>query len=347
MFGILQEKYVGNGTGRLMNIVDFLKKTWTDAKWIAQKFEPNVVIASSTYPFDIFVAKRIADITNAKIIFEVHDLWPLSPIQLGDMSPYHPFIILCQIAENYAYKKADVVVSMLPNVHKHMSQHGLNLGKLHIIPNGVPEITNTEGIEPIDGELARYLMEQKNAGSLVIGYAGAHGMPNSLDTLLDAAKLLNERLISFVLVGDGHEKKRLQHRVIDENIYNVKMFDPIPKAKVLSFLKNIDIAYIGLKNQKLFEYGVSPNKLMDYMMAGKPIIFSVKSGNDPVSDAGCGITIAPESPNDIVKAVLFLSKMTGLQRREMGRMGIEYVKSRHLYSVLAEKFMSIMKDGYV
>ena len=74
---------------------------------------------------------------RAKLVFEVHDLWPLSPIELSGMSPRHPFIVLCQKAEDDAYRDADVVVSMLPKVHAHMASRGLDLKKLHIVPNGI------------------------------------------------------------------------------------------------------------------------------------------------------------------------------------------------------------------
>ena len=134
--------YAGNGLGRVRNIWAILRQVWSDAPRIASQFQPDVVIASSTYPMDILVAERIAKLTRktgkpCKLVFEVHDLWPLSPIELGGMSPRHPFIMLCQAAENHAYKHADVVISMLPKVADHMQSHGLDLRKLHIVPNGI------------------------------------------------------------------------------------------------------------------------------------------------------------------------------------------------------------------
>ena len=134
--------YAGNGLGRVKNIWAFLRQVWLDAPRIAREFQPDVVIASSTYPMDIWVAQRIARLTRqqgkpCKLVFEVHDLWPLSPIELNGMSPWHPFIVLCQAAENYAYQHADIVISMLPKVAAHMQAHGLDLRKLHIVPNGI------------------------------------------------------------------------------------------------------------------------------------------------------------------------------------------------------------------
>uniref|UniRef100_UPI00286B7996 glycosyltransferase n=1 Tax=Roseateles sp. TaxID=1971397 RepID=UPI00286B7996 len=108
--------YAGNGFGRLRNIWSFCRQLWNDADALAENFQPDVVIASSTYPMDIWPARRIAKKARAKLVYEVHDLWPLSPIELSGMSPRHPFAMLCQKAENEAYRDADVVVSMLPKV---------------------------------------------------------------------------------------------------------------------------------------------------------------------------------------------------------------------------------------
>ena len=334
--------YQGNGAGRVLNIWAFLRQVRSDAKRLIEEFHPDVVIASSTYPLDIWVAQRLARLAKAKLVYEVHDLWPLSPIELGGMSPRHPFIRLCQWAENTAYREATLVVSMLPKVHQHMAAHGLDLRKLHIIPNGIsPDDWQSEG-QLINGELARELQTARANDKLIVGYAGAHGLPNALDTLLDAAKLLTNQPICFVLVGTGHEKLRLQDRVVAEGLHNVQMFAPIPKVQIPALLREFDIAYIGLKCEPLFRFGVSPNKLMDYMMAARPIICAIQAGNDPVSDAHCGRTVHPESPCDIADAILQLAGLPASERDTLGLKGRAYVQKHHTYPVLAQKFLSIL-----
>ena len=123
--------YQGNGIGRVWNIWRFLSQVWAMTGRLVAEFKPDMVIASSTYPMDIWVARRMARKAGAKLVFEVHDLWPLSPIELSGMSPGHPFIRLVQKAEDNAYRDADVVVSMLPKVHSYMASRGLDLRKLH------------------------------------------------------------------------------------------------------------------------------------------------------------------------------------------------------------------------
>jgi glycosyltransferase involved in cell wall biosynthesis len=331
--------YRGNGLGRVRNIASFLWHLWRATPALVRDFKPDVVIASSTYPMDIWVARRIARQSGAKLVFEVHDLWPLSPIELGGMSPGHPFIRLCQAAEDAAYRDADLVVSMLPKVAGHMASHGLDLKKLSIVPNGIsPE--EWEGTrEPLDPEVADFIVEQRRLGRTVVGYAGSHGAPNALDTLIDAAERLRDAEIAFVMVGDGHEKQALLERVRRAGLPKLMMFPPIAKRQIPTFLGMIDIAYIGWQRVPIYRFGIAPNKLMDYMMAGCAVLHSVEAGNDPVAEAGCGLTVAPTDPQAVADGLLSLAGLTAARRAEIGQLGRVFVRQHHLYPVLAERFL--------
>jgi len=335
--------YTGNGLGRVRNIFSFCRQVWNDAGALASAFQPDVVIASSTYPMDIWVARRVARKAKAKLVYEVHDLWPLSPIELSGMSPRHPFALLCQKAENDAYRDADVVVSMLPKVQQHMASHGLDLSKLHIVPNGIDlDEWDGEG-EPLKAEIAAHIAVQRAAGRIVLGYAGSHGLPNALDVLLDAAKLLKDAPIALVMVGGGHEKDRLAARVRDEGITNVAMFSPIPKLQIPALLARLDIAYIGWQRTPIYRFGIAPNKLMDYMMARAPVLHSVEAGNDPVAEAGAGLTVAPEDAAAVAAGVLKLAALPAAERQAMGERGRSFVLANHTYPVLAARFIEAVK----
>lgn len=338
--------YQSNGSARVKNIASFLYQVWRDSSRTVREFKPDVVIASSTYPMDIWVAHHIARKAKAKLIYEVHDLWPLSPIELGGMSPKHPFIRVCQWAEDYAYKHSDAVVSMLPNVHEHMKSHGLDLEKLTIIPNGIVEEDwkDLNQVELKDGELKHFLTEQKRQKRIIIGYTGAIGKPNALEYLLEAAKNLeNYQELVFVIVGKGLEKEVLLKKKKELKINNVFFFEPIPKTQIPSLLEYFDIAYIGLQQQSLFRFGVSPNKLIDYMMSGRVILSSIEAGNDPVTDAQCGLTVKSGNSDEIIKGIQYLIELPIEIRRTMGRRGKEYAVKEHTYSVLANRFLEVMK----
>ena len=334
--------YTGNGIGRVKNIWAFLSRLWRESKALVREFAPDVVIASSTYPMDFWVARRIARLARAKLVYEVHDLWPASPIELSGLSPRHPFIVMCQKAENDAYRDADLVVSMLPKVAAHMRSHGLDLRKLHIVPNGIAPDDWQRVPAPLAPELAGRLAALRAMGRTIVGYAGSHGLPNALDVLLDAAALLQHAPVSFVLVGDGHEKARLAQRVRDEALVHVEMWRPIPKAQIPALLHSFDIAYIGWQRLPIYRFGIAPNKLMDYMMAARAVLHSVDAGNDPVAEAGCGLTVAPESPAAVAQGVLALAARTAEERDAMGARGRAFVVAHHSYRVLAQRFAEAM-----
>lgn len=338
-------KYSGNGVPRVRNIATFLARVLCAAKKIAKDFQPDVVIASSTYPMDIWVARRLAKLSNAKLVFEVHDLWPLSPIEIGGMSPSHPFIRLCQAAENAAYRDADLVVSMLPNVASHVAQKGLPLDRLVIVPNGISLDDWQDSTPVLVGEDIRLAIASARAARhLVVGYTGSHGLPNALDTLLDAAALLRHEKLTFILVGDGHERMRIQARCRTEGLFNVQMFEPVPKAQMAALLALVDMAYLGAPKHPIYRFGVSPNKMIDYMMACVPILYAIEAGNDPVAEAGCGLTVPAEVPDALAKAILKLASLSPAERKAMGDKGRPYALMHHTYDALAKKFLEAVNS---
>ena len=335
--------YHGNGIGRVWNIWRYLAQVWAMSRRLVREFKPHAVIASSTYPMDIWVARRIAKLAGAVLVFEVHDLWPLSPIELSGMSPRHPFIRLCQAAEDAAYRHADVVVSMLPKVQGHMAAHGLDLAKLHIVPNGITLEEWQGNAPPLRDDLAEAIAVHRAAGRTVVGHAGSMGLPNALDVLLNAAVLLKHEPIAMVLVGDGHERARLTARIQAEGLHNVSWLPPIPKTQIPAFLAQLDIAYIGWQRVPIYRFGIAPNKLMDYMMAGCAVLHSVDAGNDPVAESGCGLTVPPESPDAVAGGLRTLAALPAEQRRAMGQRGKDFVLAHHTYPVLAQRFVAAMQ----
>lgn len=335
-------QYEGNGIGRVVNMMTFVAKLFLSQGVMCADTVPDAVIASSTYPLDIYPAAYLARKSKAKLIFEVHDLWPLSPMELGGMSPWHPFIVVMQHAENYAYRACDRVVSMLPKAEEHMRKHGMAPHKFVHIPNGivVDDWDDAEGALPPSHHQA--LQELKSRGRFLVGYAGAHGIANALENLIGAASLLRDEPVAFVLVGQGPEKERLQEKARALGLSNMVFLPSIPKKTVPALLSAMDCLYIGLQKQPLFSFGVSPNKLMDYMMAAKPVIHAIEAGNDLVAESGCGLSVAPEDPAAIAAAVRQMVEIPLPDRIRMGERGRKYVLACHDYRILARRFLEAM-----
>ena len=333
-------QYEGNGIGRINNMITFIRKLMFKASYIANKYKPDIVIASSTYPSDNYVAKKISKLSKAKYIYEVHDLWPLSPMELGGMSKYHPFIVAMQHAENFAYRKADAVVSMLPKTKEYMMGRGLSPDKWFYIPNG---FVKEEWEQPVDlnGETRKQVQKIKEKFNVLVGYVGTLGLANALSSFVDAAALKPD--VGFVMVGKGPEKERLKKTVVQQNLSNVFILEAVSKQEIPALLSLFDFLYIGLQSQPLFRFGISPNKMIDYMMAAKPIIQAIDAGNNMVEEAGCGVAIEPENPKAIVSALIQLMSMSKEKLNAMGKRGRDYALQHHDYKILAQRFIDIMK----
>jgi glycosyltransferase involved in cell wall biosynthesis len=337
--------YLGSGVRRVINMAAFVLGLFRLKRRLLERFSPEVVIASSTYTWDIFPAHAIARRAGAKLVFEVHDLWPLTPMELGRMSKWHPFIASLQWGENYACRHADVVISMLPLADKHLSCHGMAPEKFHYIPNGI-ELSEwhaqNKALPHAHAELLEKLREQ---GRFILCYAGTHGLSDALDTLLEAASLMSNEPVDFVLVGRGAYKDRLRLQAEHMGLKNVHFLDPVSKEMIPGLLQRTDVLFFGGRRQPLYRFGISPNKLMDYMAAGKPIINSIEAGNDPVREAGCGITVKPDDPRAIADAVLWLMAIPVSERERMGNAGRTYVRSNHDYEVLARKVLRVLSSA--
>ena len=334
--------YEGNGFARVLNMRVFVKFLKSNAKTLAEKHAPDVVIASSTYPLDNYPAHKIARFAGAKYFYEVHDLWPLSPKELGGMSPWHPFILWMQRAENYAYKHVDGVISMLPKTQDHMKAHGLDLRKWNYIPNGV-SVEDWKQSVPLGDEVLNQLKEIKIRFSKIIAYTGSFGIANALDNFILAASKMQDINVAFVMVGSGPEKKNLFDLKERLQLNNVFFIPPILKTQIPVLLKNFDILYVGLQKQSLFRFGISPNKLIDYMISSKPIIQAIEAGNSMVDEADCGLAIPPEDPNSLVNAINHLLSLPEKKSGNMGINGHNYALQNHDYKMLAKKFIQAIE----
>ncbi|MCY2990962.1 MAG: glycosyltransferase family 4 protein [Planctomycetota bacterium] len=334
--------YEGNGARRVVNIFSFVGQLLRFRSRVTGDWRPDAVIASSTYPLDIVPTSRIARRYDAKLLFEVHDLWPLTPIELGHMSRWHPFIMALQWAEDFAYRRADCVVSMLPKAASYMQDRGLRSNKFVHIPNGV-DVQEWKALnQPLSEEHRDAIRRHQERGRFLIGYAGAHGVANALEVLVDAATHLRDSPAAFLLVGQGPEKTHLQQRARAAGLPNIEFLPPIPKQAVPAFLRAMDALYIGLVRQPLFRFGVSPNKLFDYMMAGRPVIHAIDTPGDLVAESGCGLSCAAEDPLAVAATVRELIERPTAELAAMGERGRQFVLRHHAYEGLARHFLEVM-----
>ncbi|MEJ2719078.1 MAG: glycosyltransferase family 4 protein, partial [Deltaproteobacteria bacterium] len=265
-------QYNGNGVRRVLNMVTFLMQLSAHTHKLIETGKPELVIASSTYCLDILPAYRIARRYGAKLVFDVRDLWPLTPVLLGEMPRWHPYVFTLQMAEDFAYRHSDIVVSVLKKADSYMQSRGMDREKFVFIPNGIDpdEWRQNKVILPLQHR--RELSRLRSEGRFIIGYAGSQGLSNALDTFIDAASLVAGEPVALVLVGQGPEQANLQSKASEAGLKHVVFLPSVPRQAIPCLLDSMDALYIGWRKEPLYQLGIGANKLLDYMMAGKPVI---------------------------------------------------------------------------
>jgi glycosyltransferase involved in cell wall biosynthesis len=318
---------------RILKWFGFMWRLFFISKYIDNK--PDVILCSPTAPLSILPAYFLAKKHKAKLVFEVRDIWPLTLIEIGGFSKSHPFILLLNWFEKFALKKADVIVSNLSNYQQHLNNIVKNK-TAHWISNGI-NLDDMQNIKPIDESVINKIPQDK----FIIGYTGKFGVSNNLQLLVKVAHSLKDNSnIAFVLVGGGQERDNLKNQAKD--LENVIFIEPIKKSQVQPILALFNACFIGWKNEDLYKYGVSPNKIFDYMYAAKPILHSINTTNDIITQCNCGMNIQAENVDGLQKAILELYNMPIEQRKQLGGNGKRCVVSDFTYDNLAKKYLSIM-----
>lgn len=315
--------------GRLYSWFEFLFKLFLLPE---SKARPNVIVVSSMSIFPIFYALYIKWKSGCKVILEVRDIWPLTPIELGEYSSRHPFIQFMSWVEKFAYKRVDKIVSVLPGLAMHV-QHVLGYAKeVTWIPNGIhdspDERTQRTGI-------------RLDKSKFNILYTGALGLANAMSYVVEAGMLLHEcEDINLVIIGDGPDKEELVLTSIDYP--GIVYFPKVQKEEVVSILEQADACIISWRDKNLYRFGVSANKYNDYMLAAKPIISASNIEDDPVLLANSGIRVLPENPEAIAAGMLQLYHMDPSQRILLGEQGRKFVLENNTYDRIAQSYLDVL-----
>ncbi len=334
-------EYEGNGLGRILSWTDFVVGGMRAARHIARTLRPDAVISSSTYPFDTWFAHRVAKLSGARLVHEVHDLWPLTPIELGGHSPRNPLMVAMAVAEKFAYGHSDAIVSILPNIEPHVRALGIQT-RVVAVPNG---IDGGSPSQPAPDRFAELISSLRQRGRKIVGYAGGMTTSNAMDDFIAAMGVLRGESYSAVLIGDGLLRPDLE-RQAKELGADVTFFGSLPKAQVHAALIQCDALYIGSKRSALYEFGVSANKIFDYMLTGVPIINAFASEHSPMVYAGTTVHAEAEDPESIAQAVRKAVALTPEERREVSVASIDYVRQHHSLTVLAAKFLAVLKHPH-
>ena len=334
--------YDGNGVRRALTMFRFVGKIWLKAKVIAREWKPDVVITSSTYPLDTYAGQRIRKycLKDIKLIHEVHDMWPITLIELGHMKKTNPFVILMQIAENSFCKKSDRIVSLLPNADRYFMQHGMPKDHFSVVSNGIVK-SEWDHPTPLPKEHTEVFESLKKDGKFIICFFGSHTEAYALTHLIQAVQSINNKKIAVVFVGNGPQKKELESLALNKPGCNVSFLPPVPKTSIPNLVANTDVLYVGALKNDMFRFGICMNKLFDSMMSERPILYAVAAPNNYIAEYNCGVSVEAENINALRNGILCLYHMNPEQRERLGKNGRKAVLEHFTYEKLAADFAAL------
>lgn len=303
----------------------------------ADLLPPDAIIGSSVHPLAAWAGAKWADRLGVPFIFEVRDLWPQTLVELGRISSRGFAAKALYRLEKTLYQRAKRILVLLPHATEYIAGIGITTGKIHYLPNGV------------DLEDFPFFPVSSCSKPFQLMYFGAHGQVNDLFQLLQAISIIKERglsdTVSLRLVGDGPLKSALQDQSKRLQLNNVTFEPPVPKKNIPLLASEADGFVLTSRNlPNLYRYGISANKLFDYMAAGRPVVISLNAGNNPVLEADAGFTVPPEDPIALADAILKLTSLPLGQRIQMGRNARSFVEKEHDFSVLAERLSTILSE---
>lgn len=330
-------KYIKTASvDRVLSWFDFERKLFKlDIKKLDK---PDVVIVSSLSIFTIVYGYYLKKKFNAFLVFEIRDIWPLTMTEEGGFSKWHPLVLLIGVVERFGYKNADLIVGTMPRLDLHVKNILGYEKPFHCSPLGFNPINYQEEFvdsNPFDDVFPK--------DKVVVGYAGSMGITNALEPFIETIKLLrNNENIHFMLVGSGDLRVKFEKEL--EGCNNVTFLARIEQNQVKYFLKKCDILYLSTKDSKVWEYGQSMNKVVEYMLSSKPIIASYAGYPSMINEANCGKFVKTSSPDELKKAILTIINLSKEDREQLGQNGKKWVYENRQYSKLAKDYLNKISE---
>ena len=312
--------------GRIANMLVFRRKAIEELK-NCKYGKPDIVYGSTMTLFGADAARNLSRHFKVPFVYEVRDLWPLTPIELGGYSRWHPFLLYLDYLDRKLAKSADLIITTAPLMKEYYKERfGTPDEKFLWITNGT------------DLELFKVLPdvgENEEKDTFDIYYAGAHGLANGLDQIFDQLTVIMARhpQVRLTLVGDGPLKQHLIERAGKENL-PVRFLDAVPKKELPAILNKADALLVYLEPCSLYRYGISLNKLADYHAMGKPILFVGDCAENPVIQSGAGMVAKTieEFPSIVEKMI----RMNPEEKKLMGEKGRSYAEENYNWEKLAK-----------
>jgi glycosyltransferase involved in cell wall biosynthesis len=304
--------------------------------------KPDVIIVSSLSILSVLSGCFYKKFYKAKFILEVRDIWPQSLIDLKGISTKHPLIWFLGKLEKLGYSYSDKIVGSMPGLYKHVDAVSGLGWKVECIPQGVDLDFYENGQNKLNIDfIQRYIPKNK----FIITYAGTFGSANALEYIVDAAKILQEQNVDnlcFLMVGDGYLKDELIEK--SKGLNNIIFAPAVHKKQVQHLLSLSNILVASVRNEKIYKYGISLNKFIDYMYAKKPIICMYSGYPSMLNEANCGEFIPSENSRELADTVIKYSNMNMSELNFLGENGYNFLVQSRNFETLSKQYIEFFYE---
>lgn len=336
----VSENYNKGFVGRLWGYFSFMfSSLWFGIFKVPKGFD--VVLVTSPPLFVGISGFFITTINRASMVFEVRDLWPESAIDTGVLTN-RAIIKLAYKLERIIYSKSKLINVLTPAFQESLEiEKKIPTEKIIMIPNASDFTLSEKVLNSFNRNEFRSLHDMED--KFVITYVGAHGVANHLEQILEAAELLTDTKVEFILIGQGMQKKMLKNRRDAMGLTNVRFIEPVPKHEVFKFIIASEMGMSVLKKVDTFKT-VYSNKTFDYMSCQKPILMAIDGvSRKLIEDSEAGSYVEPENPKAYNKVIRdYINNPERLKREGMN--GYTYAKSNFDRNKLALDYLNHIKQ---
>ena len=317
---------------RVFSFLSFMISSFINGLFVSKV---DVVWGTTPPIFQGPTAWLLARLKGVPFVLEVRDLWPAFAVAVGVLKN-KTLIRLSEWLERFLYHHADHVIVNSPGFIQHVKLHGAE--NVTLIPNGA----DPEMFDPQEKGISfrkKYEIQDK----FIVIYAGAHGLSNDLGVVLDAAdRLRDKKQLQFIFLGDGKEKTSLVAEAARKKLDNLLFLPPMPKFQMREALAAADACLAILKPIEMYKT-TYPNKVFDYMAAGRPIILAIDGViKQIVEEEQTGVFVPPGNPEALAIAIRELESDV-IKCRKMGINGRKLVESRFSREINAKEFTALLE----
>lgn len=296
--------YTKNDIKRIINMEQF---AYRFAK-AAENFTPPDVVVSDTYCISYKPIYGYCKKHNVPFVLDMRDFWPQSIVEFLGYSEKNPIIQMMYRMEKNMYIHADRIIFSMEGGYDYIKDHHLE----NVIPRDkVFFINNGVDVDVFNKDKKEFIIDDDdldNEKIYKVVYTGSIRKANNLGIVLDAAKKIKDPEIKILIWGDGDELEELKKRTVRESIQNVVFKGKVERKYIPYITSKADLNLIHLKASKLFKYGISSNKMFDYLAAGKPILSTFPCKYNPAVTLGAGIAVKNQTPEEIADAISFIKQ---------------------------------------